>query len=78
MKTRYAFCEAVTAGSQSRWHIRPLTKVGLKLGGGVDTPSLCGHVKPPYGWDLYVKIDEEHHLPYACPECVKLYREAKP
>ncbi|MBU3935803.1 hypothetical protein KJ909_03960 [Patescibacteria group bacterium] len=72
----YAFCESVAAGSQSRWHIRPLTKVGPKLGGGIDMPSLCGHVKPPQGWDLTVPV-EEHHLSHACPECVVKYQERK-
>jgi hypothetical protein len=70
----YAFCEAVTASGMSPWHIR---KVGeaLRLTGGVDTPSLCGHVKPELGgWDLNVRITEGH-LKHACPRCVALYRK---
>lgn len=70
----YSFCEPATATSHSRWHIRELTPVGRKLGGGVDTKSLCGHVVPPYGWDLEVGITE-HHLTHACPECVAAYRQ---
>ena len=51
--TVYAFCESVAAGPLSPWHIRPLTEVGRKTSGGIDTPSLCGHVTPKTnGWDL--------------------------
>jgi hypothetical protein len=45
----FAFCEPVTAGSFSRWHIRPLTLQGRKEGGGADTPALCGQ---KVAWDL--------------------------
>jgi len=71
----YAFCEASTAGPCSPWHIR---KVGTRLflTGGVDTPSLCGHVRQPFGgWDLNVRITEGH-LAHSCPKCVAIYREA--
>lgn len=77
----YAFCESVLAGSKSRWHIRKV-KDRLFLTGGLDTPSLCGHVKPfgPAlgdigGVDVNVKITERH-LGHSCPECVEKYREA--
>lgn len=66
-----SFCEGVMAGSQSPWHLRRLTKHGRKLGGGIDTPSLCGRVKPPYGWDLKVEITP-HHLWHACKSCVRI------
>jgi hypothetical protein len=50
----------------------------LFLTGGVDTPSLCGHVKPERGgWDVNVKITE-HHLSHACPKCVEAYRKLNP
>ena len=70
----YSFCESVHASGSSRWHIRPLTDAGRKLGGGIDTPSLCGHVRAGWGWDLNVEITE-HHLGYACPTCVERYQE---
>ena len=65
----YAFCESVHAGSASRWHIRKLAAKGRKCGGGIDTNSLCGHVKAPMGWDLEVKITEKQ-LTGCCPQCV--------
>ena len=77
-RTRFAFCEAVSAGSLSRWHIRELHEHErvLMTGGGVRTGSLCGHVKPRAGWDLAVPISE-HHLTHACPDCVQIYRETQ-
>lgn len=75
----YAFCESVGVGSHTRWHIRRIAKA-LFLTGGIDTPSLCGNVKPigPErgalgGWDVNVKITE-HHLNHACPKCAEIYR----
>ena len=65
----YSFCESVTATSISPWCIRPLTAVGRKLGGGADTPSLCGRVRVGYGWDLQVPVDLK--LSRACPRCVE-------
>jgi len=72
--TTFSFCESVTASGSSPWHIRQLTNEGKKLGGGIDTTSLCGHVKPPYGWDLAVPITE-YHLVHACTDCVTKYRK---
>lgn len=54
----------------SRWHIRRLTHVGKKLGGGADTPSMC-NVK--VAWDLNVEITF-HHLQNCCPTCAEAYR----
>ena len=71
----YAFCESVSAGSCGHWHIRKVQSA-LHLGGGIDTPSLCGHVKAHGGWDINVKITE-HHLGHSCSECVKAYREVE-
>jgi hypothetical protein len=70
--TKYSFCESVTASSSSPWHIRRLTDVGRKLGGDIDTGSLCGLVKAHYGWDLSADIntDGDHHL---CRACVMAY-----
>jgi hypothetical protein len=70
-EVQYAFCERVTAGPTSPWHIRQLTDKGKKLGGGADTPSLCGS---KMAWDVNVDITE-HHLGHSCKECVRLYRE---
>ena len=71
----YSFCEAVTAGPYSRWHIRRLDETGRHLGGGITAPSLCGRVSPRFGgWDLVVDITE-HHLGHACPYCVAAFLE---
>jgi len=72
----YSFCESVTAGPLSVWHIRKLTSVGRKLGGGVDTPSLCGHVKTHFGWDLEVRITEFHLEKNTCPTCADALKKA--
>jgi hypothetical protein len=55
---KLSLCESVTASSISPWCIRVLTKEGKKLGGGVDTASLCGRVRPPMGWDLALDFEE--------------------
>jgi len=67
---KYAFCETVTATPWSRWHIRKLTEKGLKLGGGADTPAICGRM---VAWDLSVVIDQ-HHLGHSCLKCQAAYR----
>lgn len=74
----YSYCESVTAGSRSKNHIRKVNNK-LFLTGGVDTPSLCGHVQPfgpergPIGgWDVNIKITEGNQT-FACPKCVELY-----
>jgi hypothetical protein len=76
----YAYCEPVTAGPRAKWHIRKV-KDRLFLTGGIDTPSLCGVVRPfgpEYGaiggWDVNVKMTGLHQA-HACPKCVKLYLE---
>lgn len=53
----WSYCEPSVAGPLAPWCIRRLTEAGRKLGGGIDTPSLCGRVKPPYGWDIPVPVD---------------------
>lgn len=74
----YSFCETVTAGPLSKWHIRPLTKVGKKLGGGADTPALCGRT---VSWDLNPPVaqfvdDVEHGAGFGiCPTCLEIYRD---
>ncbi len=67
---RFSFCESVTASSMSPWHIRriPTDTEPLKLGGGITSGSLCGVVKPVYGWDVPVPLTP-HHLKYCCRKC---------
>lgn len=64
----FSFCESVTAGSSGNWHIRKLGEAGHKYTGGIDTPSLCNHVRPPYGWDLRVPVDRKYQGS-TCPQC---------
>lgn len=64
----HSFCESIHASSSSPWHIRKLTSKGRKLGGGIDTPTLCDLIYPlgaPIprknhtgngGWDVAVPI----------------------
>ena len=64
----YAFCEGVTASGLT-WHLRFVTVTGLHCGGGIDTDSLCGVVRAPYGWDIDVAVNET--LPAkTCRACV--------
>jgi hypothetical protein len=51
----YAFCEPVWATTSSRTHIR-LVEGGRKLGGGIDSPALCGF-DLARGWDLPRNLD---------------------
>jgi len=74
MKGIYSFCENVHATPYSKWHIRKLTKLGRKLGGGADTPSLCGRV---VNWDLDIKLDSHHVTQNSCPRCAKEYEKVK-
>ena len=72
---KYSFCEPVTAGSLGRWHIRKLTAVGKKLGGGADTSALCGST---VSWDLQVDVPSRDALPVGiCQRCWELYQEAE-
>jgi hypothetical protein len=70
---KWSFCESVAAGPLSRWHIRQRSAdQPLKLGGGIQTASLCGHPKADRGWDLEVPFSSSH-FPHCCPKCVELY-----
>lgn len=66
----FSFCETVTAGPTTPWHIRELTGEGRKPSGGADTPALCSRV---VAWDLEVEITA-HHLTHACKACVEKYK----
>jgi hypothetical protein len=84
-KPPYAFCESVTG--IGRWHIRKLSAAGLKLGGGIDTPTLCGRIRPMGdegggrrgggGWDLEARITKLQ-LEAVCPDCRKEYEREVP
>ncbi|KQO98381.1 hypothetical protein [Leifsonia sp. Leaf264] len=70
----FAFCERVTATPTSPNHIRQLTEVGMKQGGGADTLALCG---AEVAWDtLIVDFDRlphmlanQHETARYCPTC---------
>ncbi len=74
-KPPYAFCESVTGAdyvnrvaqgwvyvSIGRWHIRRLSEKGLKLGGGIDTPTLCKRVDNP-PWERSISWSPTHRSP---------------
>ena len=64
----YSYIEFVHATSTSPWHIRVLTDVGKKLGGGIDTPSLCG--TKYNGWDMRHDPPKPGPKPdFACGGC---------
>lgn len=82
-KVEFAFCEAMTASATSPWHIRPLTAVGKKLGGGADTPALCGR---KVSWDLQgdVKPTMDSYRKatsagpsYVCNACAEVYHASE-
>ena len=66
---KYSFCESSHAGSFTPWHIRKLTKIGRKLGGGADTPALCGR---KVAWDL--SWVPHNNLKSSCKKCVEIYK----
>lgn len=69
------FCESTAASGNSPWHLR-WRDGEKKLGGGVDTDSLCGRVKAGHGWDLQVepvKMGIEHD--FVCSGCREKYVE---
>lgn len=67
----YSYCEPVWAAPLASWCIRPLTDAGRKLGGGVDTESLCGRVSVEQGWDLPYPVEADK--PGICKICEKLW-----
>ena len=68
-----SFCESVHVTGISVWHIRCLTNAGKKLGGGIDTPSLCGKVKVRAGWDLDFDVAQNCSKEHVCKECMEFY-----
>lgn len=75
---KYSLCESVTASSISPWCIRELTDTGKHLTGAVDTNSLCGRVKAPYGWDLELDLVEYFMRGggRVCQRCLFRYQDA--
>ena len=71
----FSFCESVHAGPRSPCHILRLTEEGRKLGGGIDTSSLCGRVK--VGWDLNIPLNQLH-LEGICDLCREVILEEIP
>ena len=71
--TDYSFCETAHATGSSPWHIRKLTSAGKKLGGGADTPALCGR---KVAWDIKANINE-FAIKYACAHCQDAFKEIK-
>lgn len=68
----FSYCESVHAWGTSPWHTRKLTEQGRKLGGGIDTTSLCGLVAR--GWDLAVEIPKKRAR-HDCPRCRAVWEE---
>jgi hypothetical protein len=86
-KPAYAFCESVTGIGP--WHIRKLSAAGLKLRGGIDTPTLCGFVRPTEdtssvrrgwgGWDLNTRITASQlEGEHCCADCRAHYEKEMP
>lgn len=76
---QYSFCETVHAVGP--WHIRRLTEKGYCLGGGADTPALCGR---KVAWDVSSRIAvtpnllkklATHDTGYPCATCHQKYLE---
>ena len=71
MKSKLVYCESVHATSVSPWHIRETTEAGLKLGGGIDAPALCGR-NLHSGWDLNTEVSVQSIFrlgPSVCSGC---------
>ena len=64
----YSFCESFAAIVR---HIRPLTSIGRKLGGGVDTQALCGK---SVAWDLSTPVSCNGDEPHICVPCSENFR----
>ena len=69
---KYAFCEPVHAIAGGAWHMRKLTEIGPKFGGGADTQSLCGR---DMGWDLEVIVTDFHIDNNTCKKCAEAYKK---
>jgi hypothetical protein len=63
----------MTASSSSPWHIRELTSVGQKMGGGADTPALCGRT---VSWDRGFPFNQLRANAGVCTICFAVLRDA--
>ncbi|GAB6901916.1 hypothetical protein [Kineosporia succinea] len=75
---QYAFCESVYAGPQAVEHIRVVGPEGLKIGGGVKGPTLCGRTWPN-GWDVAGEVNAENVFnDHTCRKCAEqsMYNQA--
>lgn len=78
----YAFCEPHNCAPGRGWCIRVLSPLGLRTGGGIDTPSLCGRVKSLEsggvgGHDFSLSVDdilEKDDAREVCRECLVKWR----
>jgi hypothetical protein len=70
MPDTISFCETITAGPDTPWHIRRLSKKGPKYGGGADTKALC---EREVSWDLRVPMTKFHLSNNTCRKCLKIY-----
>lgn len=79
----YAFCEPVTATPTSFWHLRLVGPEGIKLGGGIPGPVLCGR-DLRNGWDLQSEVTVDSVVTgsqprpsdgriFVCPKCAAAY-----
>lgn len=68
----YSFCEPVNAVVGNLWHIRRLTEIGRKFGGGADTLSLCGRT---VAWDMNVPFDTDRYRLVLCRKCLAAFKE---
>lgn len=71
-----SFCEP--SHGVGRKHLRWLSSAGLKLGGGIDTKSLCGRVGPHSvgGWDLEgspADWPNDRLRKIVCSDCMKAF-----
>lgn len=67
MSTEYSYMEFEWA-TGTTWHIRKLSDKGKFMGGGADTPSLCG--TKHRGWDVNHAPPEVAHKPdFVCLGC---------
>lgn len=77
----YTFCEPTHAGPLAPWCIRKMSPLGRKRGGGVDTTSLCGRVKPTDvggfgGSDLTHSLGQDDlEAEFTCRKCLAKLRE---
>lgn len=69
---KFSICETSTAGPETPWHLRKLSSVGPKYGGGADTPALCGRI---VAWDLPVVITQHHLNKNTCTKCRVVYEQ---